>query len=145
MAIKKKYKPETQLQHAYQRFWQKFNKVTATNDEFCKVFIPHPYGSIRSYQDYSVGDSYAIVAGINFKSKEVRVGAYFRSLVAFDLFAENKALIEDRIGKKLAWKRHLTKASVTVIDSVDFDDDYGWENAFKIMIPLMLQMREVFQ
>ena len=146
MAIKKPNKPETPLQATYQKFWQEFNKASRLCIPFRRAFTPHPYGSIRSYQDYAVGEPFHIVAGVDFKRSEIHVGAYFHDVESYLFFYElNKELIEGRMEKRLAWKHHNTKASVFVYDTVDFDESHGWENAFDVIITRMLQMREQFR
>ena len=146
MAIKRDEKPTTKLESTYKKFWQGFNESSRRSIPFRKIFKPHPFGSIRSYQDYSVGDVFHIVAGINFERSEIRVGAYLTDIDSYQYFHElNKELIEERVGKLLAWKEHKTKASAYVYDTADFDENHGWENAYEMMIPRMLQIREQFR
>lgn len=146
MAIKRNEIPTTALEGTYKKFWEEFNKTSRMSLPFRKVFTPHPYGSIRSYQDYAVGEPFHIVAGINFERSEVRVGAYFHDVESYLFFYDlNKELIEERMGKLLAWKQHETKASAYVYDTADFHENHGWEDAFDVIISRMLQMREQFR
>ncbi|MCR5314380.1 MAG: DUF4268 domain-containing protein [Bacteroidaceae bacterium] len=146
MALKQDEIPTTALEGTYKKFWLEFNKASRMSLPFRRVFTPHLYGSIRSYQDYAVGEPFHIVAGINFERSEVRVGAYFHDVESYSFFYElNKELIEGRMGKLLAWRQHKTKASAYVYDTVDFDENHGWENAFDVIITRMLQMREQFR
>lgn len=145
MAIKKPNKPETLLQSTYQKFWQEFNIFSAADDTFCKEFNPHPYGSIRSYQDYSIGEPYAICVGISFKKHEIRTSAYFGNLEAYLFYSEMlKGRIERNVGKRLKWTSHQTKASAVLYDEADFDENHGWENAFQVIINDMCTMKRAF-
>lgn len=143
MAIKKKEIPFTALESSYQKFWQGFNAESQKNEVFCRYFKPHPYGSIRSYQDYAVGEPFHIVVGINFNRKEIRVGAYFTNVDVYDFYFDC-IRIRDLIDRKLAWKKHTTKGSAYIYDTADFDETHGWDKAYKIMIDDMLMMVRAF-
>ena len=146
MAIKKTDKPETLLQQTYQQFWEGFNRATAVDEKFCKEFTAHPYPSIRFYQDYNIGEPYHFVVGINFKRKEIRVGAYFRDLDAFLFYSEMlKGRIERKMETSLKWTRHQTKASAYMYTSADFDESHGWESAYEVMIAQLIKMKESFE
>ena len=145
MAIRNKEKPETALQETYWKFWDGFNTYTLKNPSFCNEFKVHPYPSVRSYQDYSIGEPYHIVAGIDLKKHEIRVGAYFRDLDAYLFYSEMlKGRIERKIGKKLKWTRHQTKASAYLYDDDDFDENHGWENAYRSLVYDMCLMKAAF-
>jgi hypothetical protein len=145
MAIKRNEIPTTALEESYKKFWQEFNSYSSADDAFCKEFNPHPYGSIRSYQDYSIGQPYAIVAGISFKKHEIRISAYFGNLEAYLFYSEMlKGRIERNVGKRLKWTSHQTKASAVLYDEADFDENHGWENAFQVIINDMLTMKKAF-
>ena len=66
MAIKSQNKPRTDQQEVYWSFWKEFNLYTKGDATFCREFKVHPYPSVRSYQDYHIGEPFHIVAGINF-------------------------------------------------------------------------------
>lgn len=145
MSIKKIFKPRTLLQDNYQKFWQEFNRFSVADESFCKEFTPHPHGSIRSYQDYSIGEPYAICVGINFKKHEIRISAYFGNLEAYLFYSEMlKGRIERTIGKSLKWTSHQTKASAVLYDEADFDENHGWQSAFKDIIYDMCLVKKAF-
>lgn len=146
MALNKDYIPKTLLQEYYKKFWTEFNKWCAKDELFCKEFKNHPYASIRSYQDYcSLGEPYHIPVGINFKKHEIHVGAYFGNLDAYQLYYNQRAQIEERLGRRMEWTKHLTKASAYLYDSVDFDENHGWEKAFEVIKSEMLAFRKNFK
>lgn len=145
MALSKDYTPKTLLQGHYKKFWTEFNKWCAKDELFCKEFKNHPYASIRSYQDYAIGEPYAIPAGINFKRHEIHVGAYFGNLDAYQLYYNQKTQIEDRLGRRMKWTKHLTKASSILCIYVDFDENHGWEKAFEVIKSEMLAFRKNFK
>lgn len=145
MAIRNIEKPETALQEKYWKFWEGFNAYTQSEPAFCSEFKVHPYPSVRSYQDYSIGEPYHLVVGVNFKKHEIRVGVYFRDLDAYLFYCEMlKNGIERKIGRCLKWSRHETKASAYLYDSADFDANHGFENAFEVMANRMLQIKSAF-
>ena len=145
MAIKEPKIATTLLGQTYQKFWQGFNDVTHKDNAFSSEFRPHPYGSVRCYQDYSIGEPYNIVVHVNFKRHEIRVGAYFGNLDAYLLYSELlKGRIERTVGKPLVWTLHQTKGSAYLHDSADFDESHGWENAYKRLIDDMLLMKRAF-
>ena len=145
MAVKRNEKPTTLLGSSYQKFWQGFNDATQKDERFCMKFKPHPYGSIRSYQDYCIGEPYTIVAHINFSRHEIRVGAYFGNVDAYKFFyKENKTWIEALTGRLLTWKLHQTKGSAYLDDTADFDETHGWDKAYNVLIDDMLMMERAF-
>ena len=145
MPLQKLKKPTTPLASSYQKFWNGFNKATKDNNLFCSLFTPHPYPSIRSYQDYFIGESYHIVVGINFNRHEICVGAYFSNLDSYRLLYHHlRNEIETKIGKPLKWTMHRTKGSANLYDSADFDEHHGWDEAYKVMIADMILLRKGF-
>lgn len=144
MAKKPTDKPETILQQTYQKFWLGFNHVSVENAEFCKAFTPHPFPSIRSYQDYSIGKPYNLSVGVNFKRQEIHVSAYFSDLEKYQLYFKMKEQIELKVGRVLLWKRHNTKASAALYDTADFDENHGWEVTYQKMMADMLLMKNAF-
>lgn len=146
MAIRNNEKPKTALQEIYRKFWDGFNTFTKNDNSFCREFKVHPYPSVRSYQDYSIGEPYHIVIGINPKKHEIRVGAYFSDLDAYLFYSEMlKGRIERKIGKCLKWTRHQTKASAYLYDDDDFDEKHGWENAYRSIVYDMCLMKAAFE
>lgn len=146
MAIRNNEKPETALQKVYRMFWDGFNTFTKNDPTFCHEFKVHPYPSIRSYQDYSIGEPYHLFVGINFKRHEIRIGAYFRDLDVYSFYNQKlKGRIEDKIGKSLKWTRHQTKASALLYVDDDFDENQGWINAFKSIVHDMCLMKTAFE
>ena len=146
MAIRNKEKPRTALQGLYWKFWDGFNTFTQNDLSFCRDFKVHPYPSVRSYQDYSIGEPYHIVAGINFKRHEIRIGAYFSDLDAYLFYSEMlKGKVQRKIGKSLKWTRHQTKASAYLYDDDDFDENHGWENAYRSIVYDMCLMKAAFE
>ena len=145
MAIAHKEIPTTVLESSYQKFWQGFNDATQKDEMFCMNFTPHPYGSIRSYQDYAIGEPFHITVGVNFARHEIRIGAYFNSVDAYRFFYDNnKTQIEENVGRLLKWKLHNTKGSAFLYDTANFDETHGWEKAYSIMIGDMLMMVRAF-
>lgn len=145
MAIKHKEKPTTLLGSSYQKFWQGFNEASQRDERFCMNFKSHPYGSIRSYQDYAIGEPFHIAVGINFARHEIRVGAYFSNVDIYKFFfEENKTQIEAHTGRMLTWKLHKTKGSAYLYDTADFDESHGWNKAYNVMIEDMLIMGKAF-
>ena len=146
MAARKQYKPETLLQQSYQQFWSAFNELTAKDALFCKVFKTHPYASVRCYQDYPVGKAYHIVAAINFRRHEIRVGAYFGDVQAYSFcYQNNRERIEELVGRRLAWTKHETKGSAYLYDTVDFGENYGWEKAIEAIKANMHLLLNTFE
>ena len=146
MPFRKPNKSTTALGSTYQKFWQGFNEETNRNDDFRMEFKPHPYASIRSYQDYAIGQPYNVVVGINFKKHEIRVGAYYRDLAAYKFcYDTQKTIIEGRINRRLKWTLHQTKASAYLYDSIDFDNNHGWDACYKIIIDDMLLIKKAFE
>ena len=145
MSIYKPDKPQTLIRSFYQNFWKGFNEESRKNDAFIKCFTPHPYGSTRSYQDYHIGEPFHVVVGINFHRHEIRVGAYFSDIKAYDSYYKEKSTIEDKIGRKLKWSRHQTKGSAFLYATADFDENYGWEDAFEVAIENMLLINNTFK
>lgn len=78
MSLNNQLKSKTKLQECYWKFWEGFNHFTKSDKAFCEEFKVHPFPSIRSYQDYHIGMPFHIVVGINFKLKEICIGAYLR-------------------------------------------------------------------
>ena len=145
MAILNNEKPETALQEVYRKFWDGFNTFTKNDTDFCREFKVHPYPSVRSYQDYFIGEPYHLVVGIYFKRHEIRIGAYFSDLNAYEFYSEIlKGHIEGKIGKRLKWTQHLTKASAYLYDYDDFDENQGWKNAFRSIVYHMCLMKDAF-
>ena len=104
MAIKSQNKPRTDQQEVYWSFWKEFNLYTKGDATFCREFKVHPYPSVRSYQDYHIGEPFHIVAGINFKDKEIRVGAYFGNLDCYEFWYKyGNRWLESYMGKRLTW------------------------------------------
>lgn len=146
MSVKKRQRATTILASTYQKFWQGFNEKTSKDDVFRKEFRPHPYGSARCYQDYPIGKPYHIVAHVFFAKHEIHIGAYFGNLDAYHYCSEVlKNRIEHQIGKPLAWKQHKTKASAYLFDSVDFDENHGWDETYEVIIANMLLMKKAFE
>lgn len=146
MALNKQNTPKTLLQEYYKEFWTEFNKWCAKDELFCKEFKNHPYASIRSYQDYSVGEPYAICAGINFKKHEISIAAYFGNVSAYKSYYESRRVqIEEKLDRRLKWTLHQTKGSAMIYESADFDESHGWEKAFEVIIEKMLMIRKAFQ
>lgn len=145
MSIKNQLKPETKLQECYWKFWEGFNHFTKSNKAFCEEFKVHPFPSIRSYQDYHIGLPFHIVVGINFKLKEIRVGAYFSNLHNYKTWSkERKECLESYINKKLVWKQYKTKGSIFTNTTANFGEQYGWEEAFRTMVNSMIQLKKIF-
>lgn len=145
MSITNNCKPETPLQKSYYAFWDGFNAYTKMELEFCKEFKTHPYSTIRSYQDYHIGEPYHIVAGINFQRKEIRVGAYFSNLDSYQFWSQyGKIWLESYLDSRLVWKKFETKGSAFLNKTADFDQQHGWNNAYKVMAETMLKMKRAF-
>lgn len=145
MAIKRTEKPITPLQKSYWSFWKGFNDYTSLDFEFQKEFKVHPYPSIRSYQDYHIGQSFAIVAGVNFKKNEIRVGAYFGNLNSFHFwYNHGRNLIESSIDKVLVWKLFSTKGSAFLYSSANLDDSSNWQEAYSLIAKTMISLKLAF-
>jgi hypothetical protein len=148
MPFRKPETPTTAIGAIYQKFWQGFNEETNRNDDFCMEFTPHPYASIRPNQNYAIGKPYNIVAIVNFKKHEIRIGAYFHDLALYKFCYETqRSLIEGRINRGLKWTLHQTKASAYLYDSVDFDFDenHGWDACYNKIIDDMLLIKKAFE
>ncbi len=145
MAIILPPKPKTLLEETYQKFWQGFNDRTMDDEDFCREFTPHPYPSIRSYQDYHIGMPFHITIGITFDKHEIRTGAYFNDL-EFYTFAHDtaKGVVENIIGRDLLWKSFKTKGRALLYDCADVDEHHGWENTYEMMIKNMLLVKKGF-
>jgi hypothetical protein len=144
MAITKTYIPKTPLEQQYQQFWKVFNKVSSNDEAFCSEFTPNKYASIRSYQDYSIGKKYHICAGIDFKKGMVRIKAYFRDIADYQvIFQSNKERIEGEIGRQLLWKAFNTKGAIILYETANFDKNSQWEEACKVLISNMINMKRV--
>lgn len=141
MVIKKPNITETSLQATYQKFWQKFNSFSAANDEFCKVFKIHTYGSTCSYQDYLIGKHIRVVAGIDFNQKQIRVGA---NIINVDpsLFFNEIYNYFDGIKGELHMDTQGRTTTACVFENVEFDENHGWEIVYEKLISYMLQMNE---
>lgn len=145
MAIKSKETPKTPLQEKYWKFWSEFNNYTSESSEFKKEFKIHSLPSVRSYQDYHIGEPFHIVAGINFTKKEIRIGAYFSDLISYHFwYNHGKRWVESYVNKQLKWKSFKTKGSVYTYLSSDFDEATNWEKTFSIMIENMIKMKNAF-
>jgi hypothetical protein len=145
MSVLQNHQPETPLQKAYWGFWKGFNDYTRLDVAFSRQFKVHPYPAIRSYQDYSIGYPFHIVAGINFQRFEIRVGVYFGNLVAYDSCHDwQRDWIESRLNRHLTWTRHHTKGSAYAFYSANFNKNGNWVNAYRVMITNMLKMKEAF-
>ena len=144
MAVKQTYTPSTALQQQYQQFWQVFNKISASSEEFCREFTPHQYASIRSYQDYAIGRKYHISTGVDFSNCVVKVTAYFRDLAAYlEVYQQDKARIEEEMVQALRWRAFKTKGSITLFASVAIYRNGNWEEACKVMMENMIKMKNV--
>ena len=145
MAIKKTDKPSSLLQETYERFWNGFNLYTKGDDTFSSEFRVHPYPSIRSYQNYHIGEPYHLVASINFFRKGVRVMAYFSSTKAYQMVYDlARVEIEDKLNRTLIWNLYRTKAAVALYDTADFDEERGWQNAYQVLAVDMINMKKAF-
>lgn len=145
MAIKSIEKPESKLQETYYRFWGDFNYYTAQDIDFNKEFKVHPRPSVRAYQDYCIGQPFHIVAGINFKRKEIRIGAYFRDLICYHFwYNHGKRWIESCMNRRLEWKEFNTKGSVYTHLSTDFNETGDWHKAFPLMVENMIRLKKAF-
>lgn len=133
------------LQDAYRRYWSMFNSLSLEHSEFSLNFKVHSIASIRSYQDYSVGQPYHIVLKINFAKGEISVGSYFGNLVAYDEFYKRKDEIEQDINCKIDWTRYTTKGSAYVHKSIDFSENHGWELACNCMIEYAILVKKTFE
>ena len=146
MPYRKPSPPSTALEGSHQKFWQGFNDLTKRNSSFRMEFRPHPYASTRSYQEYPIEKPYTIVAHVFFAKHEIHIGAYFGNLNAYHYYSEVlKNHIEYKIGRPLEWKRHQTKASAYLFDSMDFDENHGWDEAYEVIISDMLLMKKAFE
>ena len=146
MAIKSKDKPRTDLQETYWRFWGMFNLYTKDNTTFCREFKVHPYPSVRSYQDYHIGEPFHIVAGINFRDKEICVGAYFGNLDCYEFwYKHGNRWLESYMGKRLVWNKFKTKGSIYVHTTANFDNEHGWDNAYKVIVETMIKLKNAFK
>ena len=146
MSIKKIENPRTALEELYFKFWKGFNEATEKSIDFKKRFKVHPYSTLRSYQDYSIGKPYHIVVGINFARQEIRIGAYFSNTNCYDdCFAKYRESIELKIGRSLRWKRFMTKGSAIMFTTAGFDDQHGWENAYEVMINNLILIKDSFK
>lgn len=146
MPFRKPETPTTALNAIYQKFWQGFNEESCRNNDFCLEFNPHPYASIRPNQDYAIGKPYNIVVIVNFKKHVIRIGAYFHDLPLYKFCYETqRSLIEGRMNRRLKWTLHQTKASAYLYDSVDFDENHGWDACYQKIIDDMLLMKKAFE
>ena len=145
MAIKRAEKPITPLQKLYWSFWKGFNDYTKLDFEFQKDFKVHLYPSVRSYQDYHIGQSFAIVTGINFKRNEIRIGAYFGDLDSFHFwYHHGRNWIESSMDKVLVWKQFSTKGSAFLDLSANLDDSSNWEKVYSLIAKTMIKLKFAF-
>ena len=107
--IPEKYTSLTPLQEEYRKFWNHFNHLSSNHSEFSSRFKIHPIPSIRSYQDYSLGEAYILTMKIDFRKNLFYVSAYFNSVSKYIEYHENyKSRIEAELGYELEWKQHTT-------------------------------------
>lgn len=143
MAIKSPDRPRTILQETYRRFWEGFNLYTKCNLAFCKEFKVHPYPSVRSYQDYHIGEPFHIVVGINFKNDEIRIGAYFSNLNSYRFWSEHgKQWLESYLNRHLSWKQFKTKGSIHTFKFINLTEKQRWEKAYSTMADTMIQLKK---
>lgn len=138
----------TLLQERYNKFWTKFNAISACDENFAKNFKTHTIASIRGYQDYSVGKPYRICIKINFDKERVTIQSYFQNLVIYeDMYLHHRDRIERMIGKRLEWKEMTTKA-YALLDlnmPIQVSDMKNWDDVCKEIIPNAILMKEVFE
>lgn len=146
MSVIQQYVPTTALQQQYQKFWQKFNRISASSEEFCKEFTPHQHPSIRPYQDYSIGRKYHINTGIEFSKGVIRVKAYFRNLADYlEVYRQSKDRIEAQLGRTLRWQAFKTKRAITLYAAVSLNGSDDWQEASKVMMENMILMKNVVE
>lgn len=146
MPVVSNQKAQTHLEKVYRNFWRGFNLNTGLDGKFSREFKPHEFPSIRSYQDYSIGRPFGIVVGVNFPRKEIRVGAYFHDVIAYDsCYNFQRRWIEKELDKHLIWKKHKTKGSAYYYATADFDEEgNNWTEVYKLMAEIMLKMKNAF-
>lgn len=149
MAIKPVNKDSlTLLQEKYNKFWTKFNAISACDKEFVKNFKVHTIASVRGYQDYSVGKAYQICIKVNFDKEQVVIQAYFNNLVIYDdIYSHHRDRIEMMIGKRLEWKEMTTKAYALLNLNIPFQvsDMDNWDDVCNEIIPSAILMKNVFE
>ena len=138
--------PQTDSQKLYQKFWRQFNAYSAQDKLFCAQFTPHPYADVKYYQDYSVSmGPYHLCCGINFKRHECKVEAFFRDVVAWDIYFDRyRERIETQIGEHLIWKKLQANGTASLVRVLDFNESQGWDKVFKQSISDLLLFKQVF-
>ena len=46
------------------------------------------------------------------------------------------------MGKPLLWKKFKTKGSAFIYSTANFDEQQGWDNAYKVMVNTMILMKK---